>query len=306
MTNPELISIGEPLAEFNQTVPGGPFHMGFGGDTSNCVIAAARAGARTGYIARIGEDLFGDGLMERPDEGITGWAETYDWHTSASLATALQVMGRRLIGEDPRRIELFNERIWYGGRPGVPERMKVLAAIDMARWDIKAKWLGVPVYELLGGKFRDRIPLYWSHFATYRGGLAGDRRRRSRSPRTRSGRRARATSSPRATRCSRPTSSRRPGRGERADAARRTTTAASTDGRSTRRSSGSARSATWSGPDIGISVDVQFDYRMGGIVQLARALEPFNLYWLEVEISTRMPCWPRASRPRRACATARA
>jgi L-alanine-DL-glutamate epimerase-like enolase superfamily enzyme len=46
------------------------------------------------------------------DEGIVGWAETYDWHTSASLATALRVMGRRLIGEDPRRIELLNERIW--------------------------------------------------------------------------------------------------------------------------------------------------------------------------------------------------
>ena len=37
------------------------------------------------------------------------------------------------------------------------------------------------------------------------------------------------------------------------------------------------------GPDIGISLDVQFDYRMGGIIKLARAMEPFNLYWLEVE-----------------------
>ena len=90
-------------------------------------------------------------LKVSTDEGIVGWAETYDWHTSASLATALDVMGRRLIGEDPRRIELMNERIWYGGRPGVPERMKVLAAMDIALWDIKAKWLGVPVYELLGG-----------------------------------------------------------------------------------------------------------------------------------------------------------
>jgi galactonate dehydratase len=102
------------------------------------------------------------------DEGIIGWSETYDWHTSASLATALRVMGKRLIGEDPRRIELFNERTWYSGRPGVPERVKVLAAIDMALYDIKAKALGVPAYELLGGKFRDRIPLYWSHFASHR------------------------------------------------------------------------------------------------------------------------------------------
>jgi len=40
-------------------------------------------------------------LKVTTDEGIVGWAETYDWHTSASLATALEVMGRRLIGEDP-------------------------------------------------------------------------------------------------------------------------------------------------------------------------------------------------------------
>jgi 2-dehydro-3-deoxygluconokinase len=64
MMRPELILIGEPLAEFNQTQPGGPFAMGFGGDTSNCAIAAARAGARTGYIARVGEDMFGDGLID--------------------------------------------------------------------------------------------------------------------------------------------------------------------------------------------------------------------------------------------------
>ncbi len=37
------------------------------------------------------------------------------------------------------------------------------------------------------------------------------------------------------------------------------------------------------GPSIGIAVDVQFNYRMAGIVELARALEPFDLYWLEVE-----------------------
>ena len=139
-------------------------------------------------------------LKVTTDEGIVGWAETYDWHTSASLMTALQVMGRRLIGEDPRRIELMNEKIWYGGRPGVPERQKVLAAIDLALWDIKAKWLGVPVYELLGGLFRDRIPLYWSHFATYRAVLARGRRPTDDVDVRRVGRRAPATSSPRATR----------------------------------------------------------------------------------------------------------
>jgi L-alanine-DL-glutamate epimerase-like enolase superfamily enzyme len=54
------------------------------------------------------------------------------------------------------------------GKAGVPERMKVLAAIEIALYDIKGKWLGVPVYDLLGGLYRDRLPLYWSHFASYR------------------------------------------------------------------------------------------------------------------------------------------
>ena len=143
-------------------------------------------------------------LKVSTDEGITGWAETYDWHTSASLATALQVMGRRLIGEDPRRIELMNERIWYGGRPGVPERMKVLAAIDLALWDIKAKWLGVPVYSCsaacsaTGSRCTGRT--------SRRIGRSGPRSSATsrRSP-TRPGRAAPARSSIAASRCSRRT-----------------------------------------------------------------------------------------------------
>ena len=59
--------------------------------------------------------------------------------------------------------------MWYLARPGIPERIKVLAALDIALWDIKGKALGVPVYGSLGGKFHDRLKLYWSHFASYRG-----------------------------------------------------------------------------------------------------------------------------------------
>jgi L-alanine-DL-glutamate epimerase-like enolase superfamily enzyme len=217
-------------------------------------------------------------LKVTTDEGIVGWAETYDWHTSASLASALRVMGRSFIGADPRRIELMNERIWYGGRPGVPERMKVCAAIDLALWDIKAKWLGVPVYELIGGKFRDRIPLYASHVASYRAlwpAVVGVQ----------------------------PTFTYRDWAQQVRDITARgfkvvktnllqeghpPTLAPYRDGIIDRAAIdeavnwiGTLRDAL--GPSIGISVDVQFDYRMGGIVKLARALEPFNLYWLEVE-----------------------
>ena len=61
----DILGIGEPMLEFNQTTPGQPhFLMGHGGDTSNCAIAAARQGARVGYFTRLGQDPFGDSFSE--------------------------------------------------------------------------------------------------------------------------------------------------------------------------------------------------------------------------------------------------
>ncbi|MES2631963.1 MAG: sugar kinase [Pseudomonadota bacterium] len=61
----DIAAIGEAMLEFNQTQAGEPHYLqGFGGDTSNAVIAAARAGARTTYITRLGQDSFGDALMD--------------------------------------------------------------------------------------------------------------------------------------------------------------------------------------------------------------------------------------------------
>lgn len=56
----DIFSIGEPMVEFNQTEPGAPGYLqGFGGDTSNMIVAAARSGARTAYGTRVGDDAFG-------------------------------------------------------------------------------------------------------------------------------------------------------------------------------------------------------------------------------------------------------
>ena len=61
----DLVALGEAMVEFNQTAPGQPQYLqGFGGDTSNAVIAAARAGARTAYLTRLGQDSFGRSLLE--------------------------------------------------------------------------------------------------------------------------------------------------------------------------------------------------------------------------------------------------
>ena len=56
----DIVAIGEPIIEFNQTLQGEPQYLqGFGGDTSNFAIAAARQGARVAYVTRVGDDAFG-------------------------------------------------------------------------------------------------------------------------------------------------------------------------------------------------------------------------------------------------------
>jgi 2-dehydro-3-deoxygluconokinase len=61
----DLVALGEPLLEFNQTRAGEELYRhGFGGDTSNCVIAASRLGASSAYVTRLGHDAFGRKLLE--------------------------------------------------------------------------------------------------------------------------------------------------------------------------------------------------------------------------------------------------
>src|SRR3954453_7792810 len=62
----DVLALGEAMIEFNQTRADDPhtWLQGFGGDTSNMAIAAARVGARVGYVTRVGHDAFGRRLME--------------------------------------------------------------------------------------------------------------------------------------------------------------------------------------------------------------------------------------------------
>ncbi len=81
------MALGEAMVEFNQTRAGEPhYQQGFGGDTSNAIIAAARAGAKTAYLSRVGDDAFGHSLL-----GL--WqAEQVDTHAvtqDASAATGI-------------------------------------------------------------------------------------------------------------------------------------------------------------------------------------------------------------------------
>ncbi len=60
----DVIALGEAMVEFNQTDPAqSQYQQGFGGDTSNAIIAASRAGARTAYLTRVGSDWVGEKLL---------------------------------------------------------------------------------------------------------------------------------------------------------------------------------------------------------------------------------------------------
>jgi 2-dehydro-3-deoxygluconokinase len=87
----DLVALGEPLLEFNQTRDTSDQYLqGFGGDTSNCVIAAARLGAATAYITRLGDDAFGRkflALWQRERVDASGVAIDADASTGIYFVT---------------------------------------------------------------------------------------------------------------------------------------------------------------------------------------------------------------------------
>jgi galactonate dehydratase len=103
------------------------------------------------------------------DEGIVGWSEYMEGYGSRGLTGVIAQLGEMLIGQDPRPVERHTAYLYAATRqaPGGVNQ-QAIAAIENALVDIKAKALGVPVYEMLGGPVRDRLELYWSHCGTYR------------------------------------------------------------------------------------------------------------------------------------------
>lgn len=102
------------------------------------------------------------------DEGIHGTGEAglaYDWGHSAAANMIKEIAKAILIGFDPFQTELlwsrmFRESFW--GLGGGPVVFAAMSAIDTALWDIKAKALNVPLYQLLGGKTNDNLRTYAS------------------------------------------------------------------------------------------------------------------------------------------------
>ena len=100
-------------------------------------------------------------LEMETDEGLTGWGEPVIEGRAATVKAAVQELERYLIGNDPMKIEdIWQSMYRTGFYRGGPEVMSAIAGIDQALWDIKGKFYNAPIYDLLGGKCRDRLRVY--------------------------------------------------------------------------------------------------------------------------------------------------
>lgn len=113
-------------------------------------------------IAQVESLLLGGAHFVRitTDEGQVGLGQSACWAYPAAVDAVIATFREYLLGKDPRQIERHWQHLWRMG----PFRGSVLSgavsAVDIALWDIKGQILQAPIWELLGGKYRDRVRLH--------------------------------------------------------------------------------------------------------------------------------------------------
>ena len=98
------------------------------------------------------------------DEGIVGLGESGAWGFLEASGAAVETFKRYLIGQDPLRIEHHWQYMYRWTHFRGAAVMGALSAIDIALWDIMGKYFGVPCYQLMGGKTRDKARVYYHVF----------------------------------------------------------------------------------------------------------------------------------------------
>ena len=221
------------------------------------------------------------------DEGLVGWGECSDSRHPLGIAGCVRDYEDVLVGQDPRAIgRLYWDmlRVTRQNLGGVSH--KAIAGVELALWDIKAKALGVPVYELFGGPLRDRVRLYWSHCGTTRaryGDRLGTPPLRSYEDIAALGRevvrRGFSALKTNIVMPGDPASVYFPG----FEAGLGTTDGVLTPTimGAIERLIGTLREAV--GPDVGIALDLNYNFRTEGALRIAKALEPLDLQWLEYD-----------------------
>ena len=94
------------------------------------------------------------------DDGLEGWGELVSGTKTETVVAGVKEMSKRIIGRNPLEIEkIWGELYRVFFRSG-PINMTIISGIEMALWDIKGKYYNAPIYELLGGRARDKIKVY--------------------------------------------------------------------------------------------------------------------------------------------------
>jgi galactonate dehydratase len=234
-----------------------------------------------------------DFLKLTTDDGLVGWSEYNESFGGLGVSAVIDGLTPLVVGKDPRAWEAIVTHLYAVRRQaagGVVQQ--AIAAIENACLDVKARALGVPVHALLGGPVRDRIRVYWSHCGTYRMSWWKEMQL----PRVASladlvalGREVRGKgwtalkTNPMVFDVPEPYqhapgfARRGPGFPE-LNAERRVLD-------NVRRQLAAFREGA--GPDVDLLVDLNFNFKTEGFVRMARAMEPFELFW--VEIDTRDP-----------------
>ena len=108
------------------------------------------------------------------DDGFYGLGECTDYAVNLHLVNGINSLKSMLLGMDASNIENIWQTIfhYYDDLNGRGYVSHLISAIDIALWDIKGKVLNTPIYNLLGGAVRDRVPLY-THVQDYNSGAGG-------------------------------------------------------------------------------------------------------------------------------------
>jgi len=215
------------------------------------------------------------------DEGITGYGECSDNRINPyGIVGSVKDLAPTLINSDPRGVETLYWQMYRLTRPNLGGVVhKAIAGIEVALWDIKAKALGVPIYELFGGPQRDKVRLYWSHCGTYRAlysEILGTAPLRTMADIEQIGYEVLSSGY-----TALKTNMVVPGDPS--------STVWTSDGLATREILKATEDLvrtfrTTVGEDVDICLDLNFNFRAEGNVQMAKVLEPYDLMWLELDI----------------------
>ncbi len=109
------------------------------------------------------------------DEGITGWGECYNHGPDLALLPLLEYLMTFVKGQDPTRVTHITNYLMKQTRfPPGALGLAAISVIDHCLWDISAKALGVPVYQLLGGRVRDKVEVYAGMYTAHDASRARD------------------------------------------------------------------------------------------------------------------------------------